>query len=152
MSTDDERLLAELHEALRSAEQVPARFAEAGKAAFAWRHVDAELATLRHDSNANESEAAVPSGTRADRAELRALTFVSSELTIELELTMDALVGQVIPARRGDIELEGPNGRSGRVTVDEMGWFAIRPIPSGPVRLHLRADDGRSTHTEWITL
>lgn len=152
MDIDDEQLLAELAEALRTAREVPAGFVEAGKAAFAWRDVDAELAALSHDSSVAEPDGTAMAGTRAESAQLRALTFVSSELTIELEVTTDALVGQVIPPRSGEIELEGPHGRSGAVTVDEVGWFAIRPIPTGPVRLHLRTDDGRSVRTEWTTL
>jgi hypothetical protein len=149
MDIDDDRLLAELAEALRAEQDVPPGFLAAGSAAFAWRSVDAELAALRHDSATATLDEA---GTRAEPAQLRALTFVSSELTIELEVTADALVGQVIPPRSGEIELERPQGRSGAVTVDEVGWFAIRPIPSGPVRLHLRTDDGRSVRTEWTTL
>lgn len=46
----DEELLAELGAALRTAEEVPAGFVNAGKAAFAWRGVDAELAALTFDS------------------------------------------------------------------------------------------------------
>jgi hypothetical protein len=84
-----------------------------------------------------------------DPAVLRALTFVSGELSIELEVTSDALVGQVVPPRAGEIELEG---RAGRVPVDEIGWFVIRPVPTGQVRLHLHTADGQSVHTEWTYL
>jgi hypothetical protein len=84
--------------------------------------------------------------TRDEPAVLRALTFVSGELAIELEVTPDALVGQVVPPSAGEIELAG---RPDRVPVDETGWFVIRPVPSGRVRLHLRTEDGRSVRTEW---
>jgi hypothetical protein len=137
---------------VRAVEQVPASFVAAGRAAFAWRDVDAELAALSHDSATAGPDAAAVAGTRAEPAQLRALTFVSSELTIELEVTADALVGQVIPPRPGRIELESPHGRSGDVRVDEVGWFAIRPVPTGPVRPHLRTDDGALVRTEWTTL
>jgi hypothetical protein len=83
---------------------------------------------------------------RDDPAVLRALTFVSGELSIELEVTSDALVGQVVPPVAGEIELDG---RAERVPVDEIGWFVIRPVPTGLVRLHLRTIDGRSMRTEW---
>lgn len=117
---------------------------QAGKAAFAWRDPDAALAVLSHDL-----ADAVRSGTRAEASASRSLTFVVGDRTIELEVTQDAVVGQVIPAPAGEVELVGPNGRSGSVAVDDVGWFTIRPIPSGPVRLHLRTADG-PVHTEWV--
>jgi hypothetical protein len=43
---DDGQLLAALGEALRSESSVPAKFIAMGAAAFAWRGIDAELATL----------------------------------------------------------------------------------------------------------
>jgi hypothetical protein len=83
---------------------------------------------------------------RDERGVLHALTFVAGELTIELEVTSDALVGQVVPPMAGEIELVGG---AGGVPVDEVGWFVIRPVPSGRVRLRLRTEDGRSVCTEW---
>ncbi|HEX4721982.1 MAG TPA: hypothetical protein VH333_05675, partial [Pseudonocardiaceae bacterium] len=127
--------------------EVPPSFVAAGRAAFAWRDVDAELAVL-----SQEPEAASTRADRADRAELRSLTFVASELTIELEITADALVGQIVPAQPGQIEAEGPRGRSGLVAVDEIGWFTIHPTPTGPVRLHLKTASGTSVRTEWTTI
>jgi len=46
---DDEKLIEALREAFASADDVPAAFVEAGKAAFAWRTIDAELAALTYD-------------------------------------------------------------------------------------------------------
>lgn len=140
----DEELLTELNKAMKEATEVPPTFTVAGKAAFAWRNIDAELAVLSQESEVT--------GTRADRAELRSLTFVASELTIELEITAEALVGQIVPAQPGHIEAEGPKGRSGQVEVDEIGWFTIHPTPTGPVRLHLRTASGTSVRTEWTTI
>lgn len=40
----DEHLLADLAEAVLAARKVPPRLVDAGKAAFAWHTVDAELA------------------------------------------------------------------------------------------------------------
>jgi hypothetical protein len=144
---DDDRLLAELGAAMRGAAQVPARFVEVGKSAFAFRGASAEIAALTQDS-----AGAALAGTRAESAALRSLTFVASQLAIELEVTADALVGQVVPPRSGEIELVGPTGPIANTTVDDVGWFAVRPAPTGPVRLHLRTADGESIHTEWTTL
>jgi hypothetical protein len=36
--------------------------------------------------------------------------------------------------------------------VDEIGCFAIDPIPDGPFRLRCRTADGTDVLTGWITL
>lgn len=146
---DDEQLLADLGEALRTAREVPVLLVEAGKAAFAWRTVDAELAALTYDSERSD---AVPAGTRAEQAALRSLTFVADELTIEVEVTSDALFGQLVPPQSGQIAVRGRDGATHTGSVDEVGWFVIRPRPAGLFRLQVRTADGRSVITEWATL
>jgi hypothetical protein len=147
---DDERLLTELGEALQAAREVPPRFVEAGKAAFTWREVDAELAELGFDS-ADEPAGAL-AGTRADPAALRAMTFVAGAVTIEVEVTAAALQGQVVPPQAGEIELRGRDGSATAVPVDEVGWFVFAPPPAGLFRLHLRTADGTRVLTTWTTL
>lgn len=144
--TDDERLLAELAEAVRAAREVPAQFIAAGKAAFAWRNVDAELATLAEDS------ATTLLGTRAEQATLRSLSFVASELSIEVEVTAEALLGQVVPPQSGLMQLHVRAGSAQTVPVDGVGWFVIRPVPGSMFRLHLRTAEGAAVITEWIML
>jgi hypothetical protein len=145
---DDERLFTALGEAVRARREVPERFVEMGKAAFAWRNVDAELAALAYDSTATE----VVAGTRAEPAELRALTFVASRLTIELEVAPDALLGQLVPPQQGAVELHGRDGVANATRADDVGWFAIRPLPSGLFRLRVRPDGGGAVITEWTML
>jgi hypothetical protein len=145
---DDERLLTALGEAVRARREVPARFVEIGKAAFAWHNVDAELAALAYDSAAGELAA----GTRAEPAELRALTFVASRLTIEIEVAPDALLGQLVPPQQGAVELHGRDGIATTTMADDVGWFAIRPLPSGLFRLRVRPDGGAAIVTEWVML
>ena len=144
---DDDRLLAELGEAVRAASEVPASFIATGKAAFAWRNVDAELAALSYDSATSAAELA---GTRADRATLRTLTFVASLLTIELEVTPDALLGQVVPPQPGEIEVQARDGQRRTTSVDEVGWFTFRPGPAGLCRMLLRTGSGDTVLTEWV--
>lgn len=146
---DDDVLLAELGAAVRAGEQVPASFLAAGRAAFAWRTVDAELATLAVDSAAASVEA-LP-GTRAGRASLRALTFVAAGLTLELELTPDALLGQVVPAQPAQVQLQERGGPGRSAAVDDVGWFAFRPAPSGMFRLRVQTAAGAVVMTEWTT-
>jgi hypothetical protein len=147
--SDDDKLLASLGNALREADDVPRSMVEAGKAAFAWRNIDAELATLAHDSAHDKSwELAV---TRSKPAPLRYLTFTSTELTIELEITSGALLGQIVPPGPGDIEVLMAAGPVATTAINEVGYFTIRPVPSGPFRLLCHFPAGADVLTGWTT-
>ena len=100
---DDEQLLAALRESMRARQVVPDAFVDIGKSAYAWHNIDAELAQLTYDSSRERDRDQVAS-TRSETASIRALTFTSAYLTLELEVTDGALVGQVIPARAGTLE------------------------------------------------
>jgi hypothetical protein len=145
---DDEQLLAALSEAERTRQAVPAWFVETGKNAYAWHNIDAELAQLTYDSQSDEVQAAV---LRSESASIRALTFTSPHLSLELEVTGTTLVGQVIPPRAGTLE---SHTTAGVITspVDEIGCFAVDPIPASPFRLWYRTTDGIDVLTGWITL
>jgi hypothetical protein len=144
--SDDEQLLQELGSAVRDAARVPESFLAAGRAAFAWRNVDAELAALTHDSTA------APAGTRQESAPLRAFTFAARELSIEVEVADNALLGQIVPPRPGRIELRAGDGTIRTADVDEVGWFTLRPLPTGMFRLYLQTAEGAQILTEWMTL
>jgi len=146
---DDDRLFAALREALRAREAVPAEFVEAGKSAFAWHNIDAELAQLTYDSS---RDADYQPSLRAEAATIRALTFTSAHLTVELEVTGDTLLGQIIPAQGGVITVQPRDGSETTVTADEIGCFSIHPIPSGTFRLYCRTAAGLDALTGWITL
>ena len=148
-SWDDEAVLAALQRALRAREAVPPEFVEAGKNAFAWHNIDAELAQLTYDSTRDSDR--VPS-MRAEEASIRALTFTSAHLTIELEVGRDSLLGQVSPAQAAVIRLQPRAGAEMALPTDGIGCFSIHPIPSGPFRLHCRTDAGTEALTGWITL
>ncbi|MEV4621600.1 hypothetical protein AB0J74_23185 [Asanoa sp. NPDC049573] len=139
---NDDEILAALAAARRSATSVPERIREIGRSAFAWRTVDAELAALTPDPAV---------GARAEPAAVRALTFAARDLTIEVEVTDDALHGQVVPPQRGEIELRDRSGVVAVAQVDDVGWFVLGPLPRGMFRLHLRAGDAVVV-TEWITI
>jgi hypothetical protein len=143
---DDDQLLAALGEAVRARDAVPDAFVEAGKGAFAWRQIDAELAQLTYDS-ATDRVAAV----RSETASVRALRFTSANLSMELEVSEDSLFGQVMPPRAGTLEAQTSAGATTETTVDEIGCFAVEPIPASPFRLRFRAD-GTEVLTGWVTL
>ena len=71
----DDQLLAVLKKALRNPARRPGRFTEAGKNAYAWRNIDAELAQLTYDSLKDRAPAL---SVRSETASIRALTFTST--------------------------------------------------------------------------
>jgi hypothetical protein len=146
---DDDQLLALLQDAMRESREVPPSFTEAGRNAFAWRGIDAELAQLTYDSELDQDAAA---GVRAEAASIRALTFTSPHLTIELEVGENTLLGQLVPTGEGTIEVLTRAGVTALIRVDEVGCFPVSPIPASPFRLRCRSADGSSVVTGWITL
>jgi hypothetical protein len=146
---DDEEVLAALQQALRAQRAVPPEFIEAGKNAFAWHNIDAELAQLTYDSNEDQREAAV---VRSETASIRALTFTSAHLTLELEVTGNSLLGQLLPAREGQLEIHTRAGDITTTEVDEIGCFSVDPIPESPFRLRCHTADGTDVLTGWITI
>jgi hypothetical protein len=149
---DDEELLTALREAMRAREAVPAEFIEMGKNAYAWHNIDAELAQLTYDS---DRDADLMASLRSETASIRALTFTSAHLSIEVEVTDESLVGQVVPVvpeREGTIEVQAKAGATTTTSVDEIGCFAVSPKPASPFRLRYRAADGTDVLTGWITL
>ena len=149
---DDEELLTALREAMRAREAVPAEFIEMGRNAYAWHNIDAELAQLTYDS---DRDADLVASLRSETASIRALTFTSAHLSIEVEVTDESLVGQVVPIvpeREGTIEVQAKAGATTTTSVDEIGCFAVSPKPASPFRLRYRAADGTDVVTGWITL
>ena len=146
-SWDDDQLLAALGDAIRARQAVPDAFIEMGKGAYAWHHIDAELAQLTYDS-----ETAQTAAVRSEMASVRAFRFTSAHLSMDLEVTEDCLLGQVIPTQAGTLEAQTGAGTSTETTVDEIGCFAVEPIPASPFRLRFRAADGLDVLTGWVTL
>jgi hypothetical protein len=148
---DDDQLLAALREAFRSRRAVPARFTATAKATFAWRDIDAELATLTWDSVSADAEAEL-AGQRAESASLRTLTFASGDLTLEIEVTEDALLGQLVPPGPGRIEARTVDDDVVAAVINQVGGFTICPIPRSPFRLYCQTMSGANVLTGWLTL
>ncbi len=145
----DEELLAALREAVSARRAVPEEFVEAGKRAFAWHSIDAELAQLTYDSTFSPE---LPALTRAESASIRALTFTSARANIELEVVESSLLGQILPLQQATIEVEAQDNAEQAISADETGCFSIHPIPRGPFRLRCRLAVGSDILTSWITL
>src|SRR5260370_1588148 len=95
---DDDELLARLAEARQAADRVPREFIEAGKAAYAWRDIDAQLAELLYDSALEEAQLARQ--MRAAQAQLRALTSTPAALTVAIPVSHEPLPAQLGPPAR----------------------------------------------------
>ena len=145
---EDDKLLAALRDALSASEAVPDRFVETGKHAYAWHNIDAELAQLTYDSFSDQRMA---TATRSETASIRALTFTSANLSMELEVSEDSLLGQIIPPRAGMLEIHTKTGVI-TTSVDEIGCFAVDPKPDTSFRLRCRIADGTDVLTGWINL
>jgi hypothetical protein len=144
---EDQRLLVTLREAMTEIDLVPESVLEAGRAAFSWRTIDAELAHLTYDSETSEAMA----GARSQQAALRAMTFASSSFTIEIQVEPTMLLGQLIPVTdAGELTVTMQDGRSSDVAYDELGCFTIHPKPAGAFRLQLPGE--AAVVTDWISL
>ena len=145
----DEDLLAALGRAMRARQDVPPGFIQAARDAYAWHNVDYELAQLTYDSSDSSQYA---DATRAETASIRALTFKSAKLTIELEVIDNSLIGQLIPAYDRPVDIQTATGATTHAAIDEYGCFQITPIPQDQFRLHYQTADGTDVLTGWITL
>ena len=141
---EDEDLLDELRAAVRGAGTPTAAMADAARAAFAWRTVDAELAALTSDSLVDET-----AGVRGSSAGPRDLVFEGRGATVEVARDEDCLVGQLVPAGPGQVSLLRPDGEVERTDVDEFGRFRFERPVTGPTRLRCTTPSGVGV-TEWV--
>jgi hypothetical protein len=146
---DDEQLIASLREAERARRAVPQGFVQAARAAYAWHNIDAELARVTYDSQRDDARLVT---VRAETASVRALTFTSASVTIELEVTGHSVLGQISPVQEGMVEARTGAGAVVTVPVDEIGCFSVDPKPASPFRLRCRTVDGADVVTGWIVL
>lgn len=145
----DEGLQGALREALAEEHVVPESFLEMARATYTWRSVDSELAALAYDS-ASERLRSEALTVRAEPAVLRAMTFSSPRLTIELMFSDDAMLGQLVPPQPGRVEVQTADGESITVAADGVGWFSVRPVPTRMCRLRCTLDGGPLVETTWM--
>lgn len=146
---DDEDLLAALCAAMRARAEVPPEHVAAVKGIYAWRTIDAELAQVTFDSSREPDAVAT---IRSEPASIRALTFTSAHLTMQVEVIGDSLIGQVIPPQEGMVEVQAWDGVAMTALVDGTGCFCATTIPRGSFRLRYRNQRDADVVTGWITL
>jgi hypothetical protein len=148
-SLDDGPLLAALRAAIEARAAVPAAFVEAGRNTYAWHNIDAELASLSYDSLQDAGQAAA---LRSEDASVRALTFQSARFSIEVEITDDALFGQLIPPQPGAAEIQTRSGPTVTAPIDDAGCFSFERRPAGPFRLRCRTEAQADVRTGWVAI
>ncbi|PRY33732.1 hypothetical protein [Umezawaea tangerina] len=142
----DENLLGDLRAALTEADAVPPAFLEAGRAAFAWRTVDAELLLLTSYDSILDTELA---GRARAVLTARQLVFDSDGVSLQVEVTAAGIAGQIMPPGAAVVELLTPAGPVEETGADEFGSFLLGPPPPGPMRLRCTID-GTAVQTDWI--
>ncbi|GAA2697266.1 MULTISPECIES: hypothetical protein [Actinosynnema] len=143
MWASDERLLADLGRALAEAPAVPEEYLVAGRAAFEWRDVDAELLLVTGYDSLLDGELA---GRARGGLATRQLVFDADGRSVQVEVDPAGVTGQVLPPATGRVELESAAGVVESVELDELGYFLLGPLPRGAARLRV----GGVAVTEWF--
>jgi hypothetical protein len=88
---------------------------------------------------------------RADSDDARVLIFTASPLSLELEVMVGHVVGQIVPPGPGEILVETNDGATFQVEADDIGFFDLSGGPRAPVRLRCDTPTGRLI-TDWVCL
>ena len=143
---NDDELLADLCAALRPV-AVDEGVRAAGRAAFAWRDIDLELARMLFDSYLDEAVSVRGHAPGSPRT----LVFRGDDGGVEIEVTDAGIEGQLVPPVPGTVTLVAAAGARATAPADEVGCFTF-PFPGrGPLRLECTAA-GHTFATEWITV
>ena len=120
-----------------------------GAGTFEVRDLDQELATLVADS---ASALGSPAPVRA-LLTLRTLSFEASDTGVELELSAAGkrfdLQGQVLGGVRGPVVVDHSEGAA-QAGADALGWFEVRAVGAGRLRVRWTDGAGRPTATAWF--
>jgi hypothetical protein len=155
--TDDEYLMDELRSLFGRLDPVVPGMVEQARSAYTWRTIDAELAELSFDSLVDRELAGAVRDDGAATLGPRMLGFGAvvgdDDVAIEVEISpgpgAPVLIGQLLPAIAGAVELQCANGGTSVVRADDLGRFRVEPVPAGPLRLRVR-HAGRLVQTTWL--
>jgi hypothetical protein len=144
----DRDLLEEVSDMLQATDPVPPEVVAAGRGAFTWLTIDAELAALAEDS------ALADAGVRSTTL-TRSLTFECATGVVVLEVSGDGgerhIIGQT--DRPADVEIRH-GGPTVVVSTDDYGRFRVEDIVAGPVSLRcvFRDSPAAPIVTSWIVV
>jgi len=144
----DDELLLELGTALREQAFGDDSVIRAAQAAFTWRSVDAGLELLclvadRGPAVGSLVRGGAPGGPRT-------LVFHGERRSVEIEIHQAGIIGQLTPARAGQVTLLTAAGPQATTQANDIGCFAL-PLRSGPLRLGCRLGSDRFV-TEWVAI
>ena len=137
-----------------------------GRGVYEWRTVDDDLllAQLSFDSQTHQGMALRETVTLRETMTMRehddvddeatgprVVVFEAAPLSIELEVTPERVIGQIVPPGPGRGSIETTTSLTLQVTADEFGFFELPPLPPGPMRVRCDTETGR-LRTDWITL
>ena len=142
-ATADALLEEELRQAAAVLDPVPDFLRQLAVEAYALHDLDARIAELTFDSLVD----ALPVRGVTDAP--RMLTFRAGALTVDVEVTGEGLIGQVLPPGSARIEVLGGPGAARPVAVASLGRFLSDDPPSGPFALRLRTGT-EVIVTEWL--
>ncbi|GAA2926456.1 hypothetical protein [Streptomyces mexicanus] len=140
---EDGLLEEELRQAAAALDPVPEALRQLALDAYALYDLDARVAELTFDSLLDS----LPVRGAGDVP--RMLTFQVGELSVDVEVGGDGLMGQVLPPQPARIEVLSGPGPGAFLTADELGRFTGAPPPAGPFALRLHTD-GDVVVTEWL--
>jgi hypothetical protein len=153
VSPEDAALLARLGAIALTVDAPPAAAFDAGRAAFAWRTVDAELAELVADS------ALETATVRSAATDTRLLSFETGRWTIEVQLSIGdgrrAVLGQVIPepATAGaTARIETDTADALEAHIDAMGRFDLDDVAGTRLRIRVEVPGSPPVTTVWVGL
>ncbi|GHA90220.1 hypothetical protein GCM10010512_22000 [Streptomyces thermoviolaceus subsp. thermoviolaceus] len=140
---EDDLLEEELRQAAAVFDPVPEALRQVAVDAYALYDLEARVAELTFDSLTD----ALP--VRGAEDVPRMLTFQAGELSVDVEVGEDGLMGQVLPPGPVRVEVLGGPGSATALAVDELGRFTGQAPPPGPFALRLRTGD-EAVVTEWL--
>ncbi|MBC2864617.1 hypothetical protein H1R13_06315 [Streptomyces mexicanus] len=140
---EDGLLEEELRQAAAALDPVPQALRQLALDAYALYDLDARVAELTFDSLLDS----LPVRGAGDVP--RMLTFQVGELSVDVEVGGDGLMGQVLPPQPARIEVLSGPGPGASLTADELGRFTGAPPPVGPFALRLHTG-GDVVVTEWL--
>jgi hypothetical protein len=147
-TSQDESLIAALRAGLDQSDPVPGDVTAFAKAAFTWRDIDAELASLDFDSAESGQDVGVRSSATA-----RMISFQAGQwmLDIEYDEIAGRLLGVISPEAPFSIDLH-TSGAFFTTESDPSGRFQAEGVSRGPLSMVLRFLDGQVVKTQWVVL
>lgn len=147
-SGEESSLIDSLRAGLIESDPVPEDVIAFARAAYTWRTLEAELATLDFDSAESGDEVGVRSS-----ATLRMISFQAGQwmLDIEFDEAAERLLGIIAPETRFRVDVH-TSGTFFTTESDEAGRFRADGVGRGPLSLVLYLPGGQVVKTQWVVL